>query len=147
MALLGECPLLSPGSKTGKIEQIFKQLLCVNRSWAMENFYTVKNYIHHLISDPLFSPIGDAIQKLQHLSGRRFWPNLQTAAARKPFMGYGKFYTVRNYIHELISDSLLSPFNGNAKQKLKRLSRILGGIKYRQIHTYVIDWFSKIHHF
>jgi hypothetical protein len=24
---------------------------------------------------------------------------------------------------------------------------VLGGIKYRQIHTYVIDWFSKIHHF
>jgi hypothetical protein len=26
-------------------------------------------------------------------------------------------------------------------------SGVLGGIKYRQLHTYVIDWFSKIHHF
>jgi hypothetical protein len=57
----------------------------------MEDFYTVKNHIHYLISDPLLSPFGHAKQKLQHLSRRRFWPNLQTAAARKPFMGYGKF--------------------------------------------------------
>jgi hypothetical protein len=57
----------------------------------MEDFYTVKNYIHYLIFDPLCGPFGHAKQNLQHLSSRRFWPNLQMAAARKPFMGYGKF--------------------------------------------------------
>jgi hypothetical protein len=57
----------------------------------MEKFYTVRNYIHYLIYDPLLSPFGNAKKKLQHLSRRRFWPNLQMAAARKPFMDYGEF--------------------------------------------------------
>jgi ribosomal protein L28 len=57
----------------------------------MENFDTVKKYIHQLTFDPLLRPFGHAKQKLQRLSRRRFWPNLQTAAARKPFMGYRKF--------------------------------------------------------
>jgi hypothetical protein len=57
----------------------------------MENFYTVKGYVHYLISDSSLSPFGHAKQKLQRLSRRRFWPNLQMAAAGKMFMGYGKF--------------------------------------------------------
>jgi hypothetical protein len=31
--------------------------------------------------------------------------------------------------------------------EVQHYENILGGIKYRQIHTYVIDWFSKIHRF
>jgi hypothetical protein len=75
----------------GDFGQIFKRLMHVNHSWAMENFYKVKNYIHYSISDSLLGPFGKAKQKLQHSSRRRFWPNLQTAAACKPFIGYGKF--------------------------------------------------------
>jgi hypothetical protein len=55
----------------------------------MENFYTIKNYIHYLIFDPLFSPFGHAKQKLQHLGISQFWPKLQKTTARKPLMGYG----------------------------------------------------------
>jgi hypothetical protein len=64
----------------------------------MENFYTVKNHINSPISDPLLSPLGNAKQKLQHLSRMRFWPKLQTAAVSKPVMGYGKFlYSKKPY--------------------------------------------------
>jgi hypothetical protein len=62
----------------------------------MENFHTAKNYIHYLISDLILSPFGHAKQKLQHLSRRRFWPNLQMAAAHELFMGYGKFLYSKN---------------------------------------------------
>jgi hypothetical protein len=55
-------------------------------------FSTVKNYIHYSIFDPLFSPFGHAKQKLQHPSRRRLLPNLQMAAARELFMGYGNFF-------------------------------------------------------
>jgi hypothetical protein len=52
----------------GDFGQIFKRLLHVNRSWAVGNFYTVKIFIHYLISDSLLRPFGHAKQKLQHLS-------------------------------------------------------------------------------
>ena len=82
--------------KPGKIGQIFKRLPCIKQSRAMETLYTLNTYIHYLISDSILSPFGNAKQKSPHLSRRRFWPNLQTATVRKPFMGYGKFLYSKN---------------------------------------------------
>ncbi|PLW29856.1 hypothetical protein PCASD_21201 [Puccinia coronata f. sp. avenae] len=50
----------------------------------MDIMFYINNYIQDLISDALLSPFGQAKQKLHHLSSTSFWPNLQTAAVRKP---------------------------------------------------------------
>ncbi|PLW27043.1 hypothetical protein PCASD_26184 [Puccinia coronata f. sp. avenae] len=57
----------------------------------MDIMFYINNYIQDLISDALLSPFGQAKQKLHHLSSTSFWPNLQTAAVRKPLTRYGKF--------------------------------------------------------